>query len=206
MTIEPIFYVPMGKYQIENWEENKKKIMNALPQMTRDHLGNRDAAEDVYTDFWVNAKQPTLPDYSSVVIDIIAPYLRDFMGEETIRFGDMWTQTEYKGQYHDVHNHGGIGWSSVIYVDFDPEVHTATEFISPFNNIMNGNLVHVKPEVQEGTMIIFPATLAHRALPNTSDKSRTIISYNLKGSFPAEKRTLGPQVPKTRSRGYAIPV
>ena len=39
-------------------------------------------------------------------------------------------------------------------------------------------------------MIIFPATITHEAMPNKSDKKRTIVSYNLQGKVDTVKKTL----------------
>ena len=136
-----------------------------------------------------------MPSYSKTVIDIIKPYLADFSGERRIEFTDMWYQKYYKGVQHSYHNHGHSGWSSVIFVEFDPELHEATQFISPFNNIWNGNLEIFQPPVKEGDMILFPSTIAHEAPPNRSDTRRTIVSYNLRGHTDTVKATLWEGLP-----------
>ena len=35
----------------------------------------------------------------------------------------MWFERSAKNQRHSTHNHGACGYSAVLYVDFDPEVH-----------------------------------------------------------------------------------
>ena len=72
-----------------------------------------------------------MPDYSETVIDIIEPYLGDFSDRATIHVTDMWYQKYSKGVRHSFHNHGHSGWSSIIYVEFDPEKHEA---VSTVNN------------------------------------------------------------------------
>ena len=131
-----------------------------------------------------------LPAYADTVIAIIEPYLAEFTERRRCEFTDMWCQTSYKGQRHSLHNHGHSGWSAVIYVDFDPKVHQATQFISPFNNPWSGRLQTTIPPVKEGDMVIFPATIAHEALPNESDKPRTIVSFNLRGKVDKVKKTI----------------
>ena len=39
-------------------------------------------------------------------------------------------------------------------------------------------------------MVIFPSTIAHEALPNSSRVSRTVISYNLRGHTDVVKYQL----------------
>ena len=107
-----------------------------------------------------------------------------------VQLTDMWYQKYYKGVQHSFHNHGHSGWSSIIYVEFDHEKHEATRFISPFNNVWNGNLEMYTPPVREGDMVIFPSTLAHEAPPNKSDTRRTIVSYNMQGHVETVKATL----------------
>ena len=185
--IYDMFSVPLVKYSIANWKENKQRILESLPKLNQDHL---DQGVDVYTDFFEGIENKNLPPYSNVVIDIIKPYLADFTEQRRVEFTDMWFQTAFKGNSHGLHNHGHSGWSSVIYVEFHPQFHTPTKFISPFNNPWNGNLVDFMPEVQEGDMIIFPATIAHEAMPNQSEVRRTIVSYNLRGHVDYVKKQL----------------
>ena len=190
-----MFSVPIIHYEIENWEFNKKRILDALPPECPEHADPQD--QGLYTDFFLTAAEGVteMPSYSKTVIDIIKPYIADFSGERRIEFTDMWYQKYYKGVQHSYHNHGHSGWSSVIFVEFDPELHEATQFISPFNNIWNGNLEIFQPPVKEGDMILFPSTIAHEAPPNRSDTRRTIVSYNLRGHTDTVKATLWEGLP-----------
>ena len=184
--IHTLFSIPIAHYEIENWRTNKERIMNALPQFGQEHI---DSNLEQYTDFFHQDEQ-LLPAYADTVISIIEPYLAEFTERRRVEFTDMWAQTSYKGNKHGIHNHGHSGWSAVIYVDFDPQVHTATQFISPFNNPWSGRLQTFQPPVKEGDMVIFPATVAHEALPNESDKPRTIVSFNLRGKVDRVKKTM----------------
>ena len=190
MTVYNMFSVPIIHYPIANWAENKKKILDALPDDCPEHQDAQD--NGLYTDFFINAdvNTPELPSYAQTVIDIIKPCLADFSDQRRVEFTDMWYQKYYKGVQHQVHTHGHSGWSSVIYVEFDPKVHEATQFYSPFRNVWNGNLEIFNPPVEEGDMVIFPATVMHEANPNRSDKRRTIVSYNLRGHVDKVKHEL----------------
>ena len=185
-----MFAVPIIHYPIANWAENKKKILDALPDECQEHSDPAD--NGLFTDFFVNSGEGSeeLPDYADTVISVIKPYLAEFTDQRRVEFTDMWYQKYYKGVSHSVHNHGHSGWSSVIYVEFDPKLHEATQYFSPFKNIWNGNLETFQAPVEEGDMVIFPATIAHEAPVNRSDTRRTIVSYNLRGHTDLVKKKL----------------
>ena len=63
-----MFSVPLYKFSIDNWEEEKKLILEAL---TEEQL-----ATDIYTDFWENSNERKLPSYSDLVLDIISPAIQ----------------------------------------------------------------------------------------------------------------------------------
>lgn len=183
--IHNLFSIPIAHYQVENWESNKRIIMESLPQFGQEHLDNN----EMYTDFF-HMDEETLPPYADVIIPIVEPHLAEFSERRRIEFTDMWCQTSIKGQYHGIHNHGHSGWSCILYVEFDPEVHQATQFISPFNNPWSGRLQSVIPPINEGDLIIFPTTIHHQALENKSDVPRTIVSFNLRGKVDKVKKTM----------------
>ena len=81
---------------------------------------------------------------------------------------------------HSVHNHGFGGFSSVLFIKFDPEHHKPTTFVAPFLNNIDGNVLEYIPtDVEEGTLIVFPTSLQHYVPPNTSDIDRLILSMNI---------------------------
>ena len=129
MSSEIIFSVPLIRYKIENWDIAKKEIKNALPNFTENLL-----IEDIYTDYF--DQNENLPSYSDTVLKIIEPYLRLLSQNSCVYITDMWFQTALKGMKHTCHNHG-LGWSAIIYIDFDEQKHIATKFYSPFNDPFN---------------------------------------------------------------------
>ena len=194
MEFIEMFSVPLYKFSIPNWEEEKKLILEALPE--------EKIYTDICTDFFENSNQRKLPSYTDVVLDIVGPSiqtLQDTLDKRAdgksffskfhthgnwMGLDNMWYQTEYKGQNHELHNHGTIGWSSVLYVNYNPKVHTATKFLSPFGfGAGTGGMVQrYQPDVKEGDFIIFDSNIMHEALPNESDEKRTIISLNFQTS------------------------
>ena len=118
--VNSMFAVPIVYYPIANWSENKKKILDALPAEDESQLEPNGSG--LYTDFFVNAKIKEFPSYFHTVVDVIKPYLKDFMDGNPVEFVEMWYQKYYNMVEHKTHCHGFTGWSSIIYVEFDPKV------------------------------------------------------------------------------------
>ena len=186
--VNPMFSVPIVYYPIENWSENKKKILDALPPEDDSQLEPNGSG--LYTDFFINGKVKEFPSYFHTVVDVIKPYLKNFMDGNPVEFVEMWYQKYYNMVEHKTHCHGFTGWSSIIYVEFDPKVHQSTRFFSPFRQPWDCDVEVFQPEVKEGDMILFPSSLLHEAPVNRTDTRRTIISYNIRGYVDYVKHTL----------------
>ena len=113
MAVHSMFEVPIIHYEIANWELNKKKILDALPEETEDQCNPDD--HGLYTDFFANAGRDVkeLPPYGQTIISVIKPYIADFSSERRVEFTDMWYQKYYKGVQHQVHTHGHSGLSLI---------------------------------------------------------------------------------------------
>ena len=186
-SVHSMFNVPIVHYPIENWSVNKKKILDALPpedetQVAHNHTG-------LYTDFFSNSNaDQDLPSYFPTVLNVIGPYLKNFMDSNPVEFTGMWYQKYYQGVEHTTHCHGFNGWSSIIYVEFDPKVHESTMFYSPFTGLSpNGNVETCQINIKEGDMVLFPSSILHDAPLNRSDTRRTVVSYNLRGHVDTVK-------------------
>ena len=186
--VNAMFSVPIVHYPIENWSENKKKILDALPPEDDSQLEPNGSG--LYTDFFINGKVKEFPSYFHTVVDVIKPYLKSFMDGNPVEFVEMWYQKYYNLVEHKTHCHGFTGWSSIIYVEFDPKVHESTRFFSPFRQPWDCDVEVFQPKVKEGDMILFPSSLLHEAPVNRTNTRRTIISYNIRGYVDYVKHTL----------------
>ena len=186
--VNSMFTVPIVYYPIENWSENKKKILDALPPEDDSQLEPNGTG--LYTDFFINGKVKELPSYFHTVVDVIKPYLKSFMDGNPVEFVEMWYQKYYNMVEHKTHCHGFTGWSSIIYVEFDPKVHESTRFFSPFRQPWDCDVEVFQPKVKEGDMIIFPSSVLHEAPVNRTDTRRTIVSYNIRGYVDYVKHAL----------------
>ena len=193
--VNAMFSVPIVHYPIENWSENKKKILDALPPEDDSQLEPNGSG--LYTDFFINGKVKEFPSYFHTVVDVIKPYLKSFMDGNPVEFVEMWYQKYYNLVEHKTHCHGFTGWSSIIYVEFDPKVHESTRFFSPFRQPWDCDVEVFQPKVKEGDMILFPSSLLHEAPVNRTNTRRTIISYNIRGYVDYVKHTLFSPVGET---------
>lgn len=181
MAMQPMFTVPLFRFRVPDWPEHKGRILAGLPPSAPELLS---PAGDTYTDFFVNATARVLPSYRDVVVKAVEPCLQEFAEgyPENPKIDAMWFERSRRSNYHGAHNHGSLGFSAVLYVEFDPALHKPTRFLAPFMSFYAGGLIEYLPtDIEEGTLVVFPAILIHEAPPNSSDKLRTIVSFNIKG-------------------------
>ena len=115
--------------------------------------------------------------------DLIIKEIIGLFGYEIINFKkyigleyfleSAWIQEYQKNMNHGLHNHG-VGYSSVIYINFDKEEHSSTIFVDKANDKL------FLPEVEEGDILFFNSKHYHHCPTNESDDKRMICSFNLK--------------------------
>ena len=177
-ALRPMFTVPLFAYGVPDWKTKKRRIQSALPEASEANLS---PSKDSYTDFF-STRGGSLPTYADVVTRSVSECLdgfRAWIGDD-LAIDSMWFETSLRGNYHAAHNHGSLGYSAVLFVDYDPAVHRPTRFLAPFHNFHTGGLMeHVPDDVDEGTLLIFPAAVIHDTQINQSDTPRTIVSFNM---------------------------
>ena len=78
---------------------------------------------------------------------------------------DIWTNFAYKGDDNPTHNHAGM-LSGVIYY----KNHTHPTIFDQYNVSYKGN---------DGTMILFPSQVLHHVEPQTVNKERITLAFNI---------------------------
>jgi len=173
---EFIFSVPLFHYEVRDWEDKKKKLKDLYNRVSV----NKDLSYTVLTDYFRENKEEN--HYWEEIVDILKEDLGLFSQETNMSYGPNghWFELSKKGMHHEIHNHGAVGYSCVLYIDYDEDEHTPTKFLSPFNNFFVGcQLVHTPSKIKSGSIIFFPSVIHHYTSPNTSDKERLILSFNL---------------------------
>ena len=168
-----MFQVPIFSYSLDWSDQLKKEI---IQKVILDRLDHQRKDGGVYTDY-----SGRLPEYSEYVLSIIEKGLNKFYEEIglNLKVKDIFYQLYKKGSYHLAHNHGSLGYSGIIFVSFNEDLHTATRFYSPFLNFIDGSVIGYRPAVKEGDLLIWPSSILHEAESNHSEEERVVISFNL---------------------------
>jgi len=163
--------IPFYHYKVSNWKEKKEQLLDFVSNLSFKYF-NKPA--DLYTTYGDQT--------SSIPLKILEDDILKFTTE--VKYSgeinaEIWFQKYYENQFHSPHNHGAIGYSSVLYINFDKRMHDGTRFLAPFND-PDGNHVEFAPDVDEGSLIFFPSYLYHFTIPNKSDSIRIIMSMNIR--------------------------
>ena len=90
-----------------------------------------------------------------------------------------------KQDQQTIHNHRGWGFSGILYVEYDPKVHTPTCFVAPWQNPVSDTTSLAYPSnVKEGTVFIAPSWALHFVHPNQTRKQRTVVVFDLLPALP----------------------
>jgi len=81
----------------------------------------------------------------------------------------MWFHEMHQGDYDNWHNHPGVQWISIYYVDVDPL--EGTEYMMPTGDSF-------LPVVRPGDLIIAPSFQLHRSMPKVQAGTKTVIAIN----------------------------
>ena len=174
----PLFEYPSFQYEIDDWDFKKKGLMNRInkSKFIRTRLATYEG------DRQTNGKT-----YVRYLEEFLRPELSQFCKEAHVscHLTDAWCVRYKKGDHQIVHNHRGWGFTGVLYVEYDPELHTPTAYVQPWQNPCNDTTTYAYPDrVKEGTLVITPSFTFHYANPNNSNKRRTVISFDLLPEIP----------------------
>ena len=163
--------IPFYHYKVSNWKKKKEQLLDFVSNLSFKYF---DQIADLYTTYGDQT--------SSIPLKILEDDILKFTTE--VKYSgeinaEIWFQKYYENQFHSPHNHGAIGYSSVLYINFDKRIHDGTRFLAPFND-PDGNHVEFAPDVDEGSLIFFPSYLYHFTIPNKSDSIRIIMSMNIR--------------------------
>ena len=174
----PLFEFPSFQYDIDDWEFKKKGLLNRINKgsFIRTELQHFETDRSTCEKSYVRYLEETLQ-----------TELQEFCDEAqvTCSLSDAWCVKYQKGDHQTVHNHRGWGFSGILYVEYDPKVHTPTCFMAPWNDPRHDTTSLAFPQnVKEGTIFITPSFTHHFVHPNKVRKPRTVISFDLLPKLP----------------------
>ena len=174
--------IKIYKHKIPNWEDHRDTLIGMIPKVGKlkdvDHETDFFSFNDIHqkgrheqgwhhTDYL----RENQIEYREYAHNLIKPLVKESLGN--FDFAKTWYSRQSKGDGHPEHNHGAIGFASVMYVKFNPEVHKSTEYRFPKTDYYNSF------PTEEGDIVLFPSMLMHRAPPNEVDEERIIIAINI---------------------------
>ena len=173
----PLFEFPSFVYQIEDWSFKKKGL---LARINKSEFFRTDL-QHFETDRSTNGKT-----YIRYLEEFLEPQLMEFCKEAKVScyMTDAWGVKYQKGDYQTTHNHRGWGFSGLIHVEFDPEVHQPATFVSPWQNPVSDTTSLAQFPPTEGLLMIAPSWALHFVSPNTSDKERVVVAFDLLPELP----------------------
>ena len=174
----PLFEYPSFRYKIKDWDFKKKALLGKM----KEENFIRTPLQLFETDRQKDGKS-----YIHYLRDLLSPELNEFCREAqvTCSMTDAWFVRYQKDDQQTVHNHRGWGFSGVIYLEYDPKVHTPTFFVAPWQEPRTDSTsISTMHDIEEGDMIIFPSYTLHFVKPNKSRKRRTILSFDLLPKIP----------------------
>ena len=174
----PLFEFPSYQYKVDDWKFKKKGLLNRLNK--QDFI--RTELQHFETDRPTNNKS-----YVHYLSNLLSSELLEFCQEAkvTCAMTDAWCVKYQKGDQQTIHNHRSWGFSGILYVDFDPKVHSPTCFMSPWQNPATDMTSLAYPQnVEEGILFIAPSFAHHFVHPNKSGKPRTVIAFDLLPELP----------------------
>jgi|TARA_R100001460_G_scaffold4506_6_gene12716 hypothetical protein len=162
-------------FQMKEHKKIKDKLLDLI-NITDQHTIKPD---ETCNDFisktdWKFSKIPERL-YAMEFSKILEPYITKMllelsMDEATIH--NMWFQSYHKKDTHNWHIHEGTHWTNIYFLQL-PDKNFRTELYDSFDKKIINNI-----EIKEGTLLSFPANILHRSPKNTSNKVKTIISFN----------------------------
>jgi hypothetical protein len=176
-----MFSVPIYTVRTENWKEKKKKIKKEINFKNIEKKGLHTFGTDRQND----GKSYIKP-FSNIFQNELNLFL-DKISKESLIITDMWTVRYKTLEYQSTHNHGSFGFSSILYLDFNPKLHDTTCFISPFSDFYSDHLAWYRPyDMQEGDFLFFPSCILHNFSPNFSFITRRCIGFDIKFNLSKE--------------------
>lgn len=167
--INNIFEINCITIKVEDWSNKKNKILKLLENYP----------EYKYDIFHTN-RHKSRTDFGRRFSMILKNDLKKISEETKLHFKmkECWSVTYKKNEYHNPHNHGSKGFSAILYLDYNPKIHSSTYYVCPFNNPLEDKSLQCESNAVEGDLVCTPSFLMHFTHPNTSNKPKRIIAFD----------------------------
>ena len=132
------------------------------------------------------SKDPNFKFFFDKIFPVVSEFFLQLDYTGTWRYENAWSNIYPQGAYVPLHDHRGVHWSAVYYVQADPNcgkllLSDPKEYAlshEPENTRFRGNQSQSFTPFP-GKLIMFPGYVKHESEPNESDSDRIIISFNI---------------------------
>lgn len=181
VNIEHMFTIPLVRLSARDWDRKKQQVRKFMSQ-TLIKNGNADPCRMLDTDYGT-LDQEYIDWHREKVHEIFSDELSEFtriINANGYEITGSWFGRAQRGQAHLAHSHGTAGYSAICYVDYSPQHHQSTIFISPFRNFLDGSdLCHQPQDIKEGDIVFFPSSIMHMSPVNNNDMPRTVLAWDM---------------------------
>ena len=173
IIIYSIGEIPVFKYAIRDHANIKEAILKDI-MLLGIHSRISEGEKISNTDWAIpsNYKRKYFDNILENIKEVVNKVNADLKYPEHLKLGNRWFQQYAKNDFHDWHIHGDSVLTCVYYVDIDAT--TPTTSYKLFDKEYEFDI-----NIKEGDVLIFPSFLLHCSKPNVSDKTKTIIAFNL---------------------------
>jgi hypothetical protein len=169
--------LPILIYNVDNHNELKPQILHSIEKMGVHSLIEPYNNQSISNTDWHLNKDFFRPYYNDInnLILQTAGFLKENLKLDCNLFlSNYWFQQYKNGDNHTWHNHESAYYSCVYYVEL-PEKALKTTF-----KVIDKEYEF---DVSEGDVICFPSLIYHQSKKNLSNKTKTIISFNLNSQW-----------------------
>jgi hypothetical protein len=169
-----IFKNLVYQYSIINWENKKTKILKFINESNFQRERSFDTDRNTSNNL-----------YLSAFSEIFEQEINNFKTElevPNLRITNVWSVKYHQGDFHPPHTHSSTGYSGIIYLDYDEDVHTGTYFVNSVTDPITDLTMYSVPPAHEGALVIAPSNVLHFTYPNTSNVIRSVIGFDIKFS------------------------
>ncbi len=173
MQVE-LFKISAHQFPVIDWETKKQEMLSHIDfsklirKDKQGFLSDRETNDNSYAEAFFTIFQDQLQQF------------RQSLSLSAFDLASVWTAEYHRGDWHPPHSHGPLGYSGILYLDYDMDQHGPTYFIDPYANPTTGDTVIKFPIAMEGTITLVPSSLVHFTYPNESDLVRRVIGFDLK--------------------------
>jgi len=159
--------IPFIILKIDNHLEVKNKILDAIK------YAGKNKYQEIYNTDWGKDKNYPRPYYEflkDIFNNISETVTKIYQYSDKLEVKNYWFQQYTNNDSHDWHIHKNCLFSCVYYIELCDE--TPKTSFKLFNEEFDIS-------INEGEVLIFPSFLLHCSKPNKSNKTKTVVAFNL---------------------------